>query len=46
MTREQQYFARSHNLALRDPNRPENGWRLIKTTACRVSRQRLRFKVG
>jgi hypothetical protein len=32
MTREQHDLARSHNLALRDPNRPERGWRLIQTT--------------
>ena len=32
MTREQHNLARSHNLALRDPNRPERGWRLIQTT--------------
>jgi hypothetical protein len=29
MTQEQHKLARSHNLALCDPNRPEKGWRLI-----------------
>jgi hypothetical protein len=32
MTREQHELARSHNLALRDPDRPEKGWRLIEAT--------------
>jgi hypothetical protein len=33
MTREQHELARSHNLALRDPDQPEAGWELIEATA-------------
>jgi hypothetical protein len=33
MTQEQHELARSHNLALRDPNSPEKGWRLIQAAA-------------
>ena len=33
MTQEQHQLARSHNLALRDLNQPEKGWRVIEATS-------------